>query len=89
MSNIISGNNSGLGFAMQLGLSGYQKASQQFFDASMTLANQSNHRHASSSLVDINKASIDLVQAELHAKASGEVIKRADGMIGTIIDTFA
>ncbi len=73
---------------MQAGLSGYQKASQQLSDASLTLANQSHH-HSQSSLVDINKASVNIVQAELHAKASGEVIKRADGMIGTIIDIFA
>jgi flagellar hook-associated protein FlgK len=38
--------------------------------------------------IDANTAVINLQQFSLQAQASAEVIKRADGMIGTIIDIF-
>ena len=52
-------------------------------DASTNL-NQSDRRN-----VDFNSAAVSLVVGSTQVEAAVEVIKRADGMIGTIIDTYA
>ncbi len=72
-----------LSSAFQSGIDGYQRGGTLVRDGSANLA-QSN-KHA----VDINRAVIDITAGSIQAEASASVIKRADGMIGTIIDTFA
>lgn len=67
---------------MQSGLQGYQSASNQINQAASELANGARRP------IDINGAAVSLQQASLQAQASAEVIKRADGMVGTIIDIF-
>jgi hypothetical protein len=72
----------GLVSAMYSGVQGMQKASMQMQSASSELA-QSHRQNA-----DINSASMNLISSSVQAQASAEVINRADGMIGTIIDIF-
>lgn len=69
--------------ALASGFQGYQQGSSLVRDASANLA-QANRQQ-----IDINRAAVDLVAGQTQAEAAAVVIKRADGMIGTIIDTFA
>lgn len=70
--------------ALYSGLQGYKNGSQSMTDASRNLANGSNRQ-----AIDVNRTAVDLVSGSLQAEASAKVISSADGMLGTIIDTFA
>jgi len=72
----------GLGSAMYSGVQGLQNASMQMHSASSQLAQ--SHRQD----VDINRAAVTLSSSSIQAQASAEVISRANGMVGTIIDIF-
>jgi flagellar hook protein FlgE len=74
--------NDGLSTAMYKGVQGMQSASMQMHAASSQLA-QSNKQN-----VDMNGAVVSLMSSSVQTQASAEVINRADGMIGTIIDIF-
>ena len=39
--------------------------------------------------MNINQSAVQLISGNLQAEASAKVIKTADGMLGSIIDTFA
>lgn len=67
---------------MQSGLQGYQDASKQMQQVANNMA------HGQHKNIDFNRSAVDLQQSTLQAQASAQVIKRADGMIGTIIDIF-
>lgn len=76
---------SGMGpAAFNAGLEGYRNASQQMSDASRNLANGSQRQ-----AIDVNKAAVNLTAGSVQAEASAKVMATADGMLGTIIDTFA
>ncbi|GEM_PF-5253128 len=80
---LVSDQSAGLQSAFYSGLQGLNNGQSMIRQGSGELAqyNKSN--------VDINGAAVSLITGALQANASGEVIKRADGMIGTIIDTYA
>jgi len=67
---------------MASGLEGYQQASKQMQRASADIA-QGQRQNA-----DFTTSAVNLQSASLQAQASAEVIRKADGMIGTIIDIF-
>ncbi|MFC3122593.1 hypothetical protein [Agaribacter flavus] len=69
--------------AFSSGLKAYQQGAALVQDGSANLS-QSNHK-----TIDINRAAVNLIAGGIQADAAANVIKRADGMIGTIIDTFA
>jgi hypothetical protein len=69
--------------AFSNGLQGYQEASNQLQNAASTLA-RGNRQNT-----DITDAAVSMQRSSLQAQASAEVIRRADGMVGTIIDIFA
>jgi hypothetical protein len=72
--------------ALYSGLQGYKQGSENMNNASRELASGFGEGKRS---VDVNQASVDLISGSLQAQASANVISRADGMLGTIIDTFA
>ncbi|MFC4698639.1 hypothetical protein ACFO4O_00510 [Glaciecola siphonariae] len=69
--------------AFASGARSYQDASRQMQEVSANLA-QSNRQN-----IDIPASAASMQQASLQAQASAEVMKRADSMVGTIIDVFA
>ncbi len=84
MNNVDSTSNS----AMQAGMQGYQAASESMNRAAQQLTNGGNRGEPNV----LNKAAVDMMSGSLQAAASAEVIDRAakrDGIIGSIIDTYA
>ncbi|MGQ8366487.1 hypothetical protein [Glaciecola sp. 1036] len=73
----------GLQSALYSGVQGYNRGQQMVNDASANLA-QSNRQN-----IDLNSSVIQMTVGQLQAEASVEVIQRTQGMIGTIIDTYA
>lgn len=67
--------------AIYSGLAGYHSGSSTMQDASRNIARGKN--------TDINQSAVNLISGQTQAEASANVIKRADEMLGTIIDTFA
>ncbi len=78
---ITSGNT--MSSALSMGLEAYQRASNSLQDAS------SNLLHQQARGANINHSAVTLVSAPIAAEAGANVIKRADDMLGTIIDTYA
>lgn len=69
--------------ALYTGLRGFNSGQQMQRQAGADIAQFSRNSG------DMNRAAINLVTAQLQVNASAEVIQRAEGMIGTIIDTYA
>jgi len=79
--------------ALQSGLNAYQDASkgiqQSAHELSGGLRNQQQGLGTSSlNSSNLNASTVNLLNGELQAKAAVEVIKTADGMLGSIIDVF-
>ena len=95
MTSISNANQSDLASAMQSGVQGYKNGSRIINDAAIDIANGStnnaltSNRQFSGDSQTINQAAVSLIQGDLQAQASAKVISRVDGMIGTIIDTYA
>jgi hypothetical protein len=68
--------------AFAAGVQSYQAASKGMAEASSQFA-QANRQD-----IDMNAAAVTVLQSSVQAQASAEVIKRTDGMLGTIIDIF-
>ena len=74
----------------QIGSSGIQtgleQAQRAAFDIARAGTTQSDQDSALSSLTE---ASVDLLEAKNQVQASAQIIKTADELIGTLIDTIA
>lgn len=68
------------------GLQGFKQGSDSMASASRELASGLGDGKRS---VDTNRAAVDLTSGTLQVQASAEVMSRSDGMLGTLIDTFA
>ncbi|MEM0909594.1 MAG: hypothetical protein AAGJ37_01385 [Pseudomonadota bacterium] len=80
---LVSEQGSSLQSAFYSGYEGLTNGQQTIRQASAELAQSNAHN------IDLNRAAVNLISGELQTKVSAEVIKRADGLIGTIIDTYA
>lgn len=78
--------NSSVQSALNSGLQAYQQGSGNMSNASRELASGMGDAKRNA---NINMAAADLVSGSLQAEAAANVISRADGMLGTIIDTYA
>ncbi|GBL04363.1 hypothetical protein [Glaciecola sp. KUL10] len=68
--------------ALYSGFEGYKRGEAKVTEAAANIAT----RPAQSNL---NESVVDLTTGSLQAQASASVIKRADEMLGTLIDTLA
>jgi hypothetical protein len=83
--NKVDGNSNS---ALQAGMQGLRTANESMAKAAGQFASGSHNGQSSVA----NGDAIDLVTSRLQAEASAEVIERAakrDGIIGSIIDTYA
>ena len=67
----------------QVGATAMQTGIQQAGQAAAEIADVINHNDTS-----LSQSVVDLLQAEHQVKASAQVIKTADQMLGTMIDIF-
>ena len=84
MNNVNATSNS----ALQAGMQGYQAASESMTRAALQLSSDGNNGQSKM----LNVAASQMISGSLQAAASAEVIDRAakrDGIIGSIIDTYA
>jgi flagellar basal body rod protein FlgG len=70
------------------GLAGIQAGINTAGQAAQSIASAST-RDAEASSKDITTAAVELKQAEQQVQASAKVVKSADEMLGTVIDTLA
>ncbi|MDG1937536.1 MAG: hypothetical protein P8I62_01580 [Pseudomonadales bacterium] len=68
---------------LQIGAAGMQSGLKQAEKASAEIADALNNDD-----VSLITSSIDLLQAENQVKASAQVVKTADQLLGSIIDTM-
>lgn len=79
---MIVANNAGQS-ALYSGLQGYKQGEQMVNKAANEIATQQP------SQAKLNQNAVDMTAGSLQAQASAAVIKRADEMVGSIIDTVA
>ncbi|MFC3912585.1 flagellar biosynthesis protein FlgE [Pseudaeromonas sharmana] len=72
--------------AMNSGITGFQRASSQVDQSAAKLASAAATPTAAESTVNVTDELVSLKVAEQSGLASGEVIKTADEMMGTLID---
>lgn len=72
--------------AMNSGITGFQRASSQVDQSAAKLASAAATSTAAESTVNVTDELVSLKVAEQSGLASGEVIKTADEMMGTLID---
>lgn len=68
---------------LQIGATGMQTGLRQAEQAATDIAGAVNNDE-----VDLTHAVVDLLQAENQVKASAQVVKTADQLIGSLIDTM-
>ncbi|MDG1293268.1 MAG: flagellar biosynthesis protein FlgE [Pseudomonadales bacterium] len=68
---------------LQVGTTAMQAGMQQAGQAAAEIASVAKNNDAS-----LNHSIVDLLQAENHVKASAQVVKTANQMMGTMIDIF-
>lgn len=68
---------------LHIGASGMQTGLRQAEQAATDIAGAVNNDEA-----DLTHAEVDLLQAENQVKASAQVVKTADQLIGSLIDTM-
>ena len=68
---------------LQVGTTAMQAGMQQAGQAAAEIAGVAKNNDAS-----LNHSIVDLLQAENHVKASAQVVKTANQMMGTMIDIF-
>jgi hypothetical protein len=73
--------------AFYAGVQGYNQGVEQVRQATVDLFSANNPTRENP--MDINQSAVQLISGNLQAEASAKVIKTADGMLGSIIDTFA
>jgi hypothetical protein len=81
---IDTGNSSSAFYA---GVQGYNQGVEQVRQATVDLSSANNPNRENP--INVNQSAVELISGNLQAEASAKVIKTADGMLGTIIDTFA
>ena len=72
--------------AMNSGITGFQRASSQVDQSAAKLASAAATPTAAESTINVTDELVSLKVAEQSGLASGEVIKTADEMMGTLID---
>jgi hypothetical protein len=73
--------------AFYAGVQGYNQGVEQVRQATIDLFSANNPTRENP--MNINQSAVQLISGNLQAEASAKVIKTADGMLGSIIDTFA
>lgn len=73
--------------AFYAGVQGYNQGAEQVRQATVDLSSANNPERDKP--ININRSAVELISGNLQAEASAKVMKTADGMLGTIIDTFA
>jgi hypothetical protein len=73
--------------AFYAGVQGYNQGVEQVRQATVDLFLANNPTRENP--MNINQSAVQLISGNLQAEASAKVIKTADGMLGSIIDTFA
>ena len=68
--------------AFQTGVNGFKKAEQKLNEAAETIAKS----NTTDNNVDITEAAVDLVTAEIDAKANAKSIEAASNTIGSLLD---
>ncbi len=84
INGIDTGNSSSAFYA---GVQGYNQGAEQVRQATVDLSSANNSSREKP--ININQSAVELISGNLLAEASAKVIKTADSMLGTIIDTFA
>ena len=72
---------------MAAGMSGVHAGLQQANAAAQDIAQATNKPEADNSLNKVTEAVVDLKVSELQVEASAAVVKTADDMMGTLINT--
>jgi flagellar basal body rod protein FlgG len=85
MTNSIQTGN--LSSAFYAGVQGYNQGAEQVREATIDLSTANNPNRERP--VNINQNAVELISGNLQAEASAKVIRSADEMLGTIIDTYA
>jgi hypothetical protein len=78
--------------ALQNGLKSYQAGADSLGRSATVIADVSSARSGAGHSASLLSASVELVSANLHTNAAGKVIEsavRQDGILGSIIDTYA
>ena len=87
--------------ALYNGVQGYNQGAEQVQQASLDIASSSarqkegaananaQQNSGQAQQTNINTSAVELISGTNQAEASAKVIKAADEMLGTIIDTFA
>ena len=73
--------------AFYAGVQGYNQGVEQVRQATVDLFSANNPTRENP--IKINQSAVQLISGNLQAEASAKVIKTADGMLGSIIDTLA
>jgi hypothetical protein len=73
--------------AFYAGVQGYNQGVEQVRQATVDLFSANNPTRENP--MNINQSAVQLISGNLQAEASAKVIKTADGMLGSIIDTYA
>lgn len=76
-----------LSSALYSGVQGYNQGAEQVRQAAVDLSSANNPNREKP--ININQSAVELISGNLQAEASARVIKTADEILGTIIDTFA
>ncbi|MBF7074410.1 hypothetical protein ISG33_13470 [Glaciecola sp. MH2013] len=97
MTNAVGG--STISSALYAGVQGFNQGAEQVQQASLDIASsntrqqnaaQQNAGGESNRLApNLNTSAVEIISGSNQAEASAKVIKAADEMLGTIIDTFA
>ena len=72
---------------LQLGSAGIQMGLQQAEHAAADIAGAVHDNHLNNGA--LASSAVDLLQAEHHVKASAQMVRAADELLGAFIDTFA
>jgi len=72
---------------LQLGSAGIQMGLQQAGHAAADIAGAVHDNHLNNGA--LASSAVDLLQAEHHVKASAQMVRAADELLGAFIDTFA
>lgn len=78
--------------ALQHGLRSYQAGAESVNRSATFIADASSGRSGTGQSASLLSASVDIISANLQTKAGGKVIEsavRQDGILGSIIDTYA
>ena len=80
-----------IGSLLNIGLQGYQQATNQANQAAQNIASQSvtNAAEADLDTADLTESLVDLKTAEISAKANVRVIETASDLIGSLLDVKA